>query len=383
MMSGHGTLAMAVDCTKRGAFDFLEKPLQPERLLVALRNAIAARRLETERAELLDRLGETSTLLGDSPVMQRLRDEIARAGASQARILVLGENGTGKELVAQAVHRTSPRAAGPFVRLNCAAIPRELIESELFGYEKGAFTGAAAQKRGKFELANGGTLLLDEIGDMSLETQAKLLRVLEESELERVGGTETVRLDVRVVAATNKNLGDEIAHGAFREDLYHRLAVIVLRVPPLRERGGDIARLAQHFLQRACMDNNQRPRRLRPDAIEWLSGYRWPGNVRELRNMMERAAIMLDGDEIGAADLEPRSFGAAVVPALSHATTLRGSIEQHERRMLEQALAAARGNVAGAARSLGMDRANLHRKLRRLGIPTGPHRTGPHDSPAP
>jgi DNA-binding NtrC family response regulator len=295
MMSGHGTLAMAVDCTKRGAFDFLEKPLQPERLLVALRNAIAARRLETERAELLDRLGETSTLLGDSPVMQRLRDEI---------------------------------------------------------------------------------------GDRSLETQAKLLRVLEESELERVGGTETVRLDVRVVAATNKNLGDEIAHGAFREDLYHRLAVIVLRVPPLRERGRDIARLAQHFLQRACMDNNRRPRRLMPDAVEWLSGYRWPGNVRELRNMMERAAIMLDGDEIGAADLEPRSFGAAVVPAPSNTTTLRGSIEEHERRMLEQALAAARGNVAGAARSLGMDRANLHRKLRRLGIPTSPHRTGPHDSPA-
>ncbi len=372
MMSGHGTLAMAVACTKQGAFDFLEKPLQPERLLVVVRNAFATRRLQVEKAELLERLGEPPALLGESPPMQRLRDEIARAGASQARILVAGENGTGKELVARAVHQISPRAHGPFVRLNCAAIPRDLIESELFGHEKGAFTGAVAQKRGKFEMANGGTLLLDEVGDMSLDTQAKLLRVLEENEVERVGGTETLPLDVRVVAATNKNLPAEIARGAFREDLYYRLAVIVLRVPPLRERGLDIEHLAAHFLRRSCSENNRPARTLTPAARDLLAHYRWPGNVRELRNMMERAVIMLDAPQVDAVDLEPLRFeagahasAASVVPT---ARTLRETLGVHERQMLERTLAAAQGNVARAARELGMDRANLHRKLRRLGL---------------
>ena len=387
MMSGHGTLAMAVECTKQGAFDFLEKPLQPERLLVALRNAFATRQLEVEKAELLERLGETSSLLGESLPMQRLRDEIGRAGGSQSRILVIGENGTGKELVARAVHQTSPRARGPFVRLNCAAIPRDLIESELFGHERGAFTGAVAQKRGKLELANGGTLLLDEVGDMSLETQAKLLRVLEENEVERVGGTETLALDVRVVAATNKNLASEISHGNFREDLYHRLAVIVLRVPALRERGRDIEQLAETFLRRACAENNRPSRTLSRSAVDLLLGYRWPGNVRELRNMMERAVIMLDGAEIDAADLEPLLFETPAQPAATIATPTSGSLRQHleiqERRMLERALASAGGNVARAARQLGMDRANLHRKLRRLGLLATPTPTPPESPQRP
>jgi two-component system nitrogen regulation response regulator NtrX len=368
MMSGHGTHDTAFQCAKRGAFDYIEKPLKAEKLLIALDRALHLRRLESEKAELLERLGTDPLLLGESPPMQRLLQDIRKAGASQARILIQGENGTGKELAARAIHQTSPRASGPFVRLNCAAIPRDLIESELFGHERGAFTGAVAQKRGKFELANGGTLFLDEIGDMSLDTQAKLLRVLEENEMERVGGTETIGLDARVVAATNKNLAQEIARGAFREDLYFRLAVITIHVPPLRDRGSDVGRLAEHFLRRYCDENGRRHKSLTPAALALLSQYAWPGNVRELRNMMERAVIMLDEDRVDAPHLRPLLLVRDEAGAPPSDSSLRDSLESYERRMIEKALAASDGNIAQAARSLGLDRANLHRKLRRFGL---------------
>jgi len=269
--------------------------------------------------------------------------------------------------VARAVHEISPRAKAPFVRLNCAAIPRDLIESELFGHERGAFTGAVAQKRGKFELANRGTLFLDEIGDMSLDTQAKLLRVLEENEMERVGGTETIPLDVRLVAATNKDLAKQIGQGAFREDLYFRLAVITIHMPPLRARGPDIVSLARHFLARYCEENGRRPESLTPLAATLLSHYSWPGNVRELRNMMERIVIMLDEDEVDAAHLRPL-FLISKPEDAPLTGTMAESLDAYERSLIERALSAANGNIARAARELGLDRANLHRKMRRIGL---------------
>ena len=367
MMSGHGTRETAFQCAKHGAFDYIEKPLTAERLLVSLERALGWRRDQIEKAELVDRLGGPQ-LLGESGPMKQLVHEVRRAGSSQARILVLGENGTGKELVGRAIHQISPRAAGPFVRLNCAAIPRDLIESELFGHEKGAFTGAVAQKRGKFELANRGTLFLDEIGDMSLDTQAKLLRVLEENEMERVGGTETLRLDARVVTATNKNLAAAIQKGVFREDLYFRIAVITIHVPPLRERGPDIVALAQHFLQLYCEENGRTVKHLAPGAAALLGQYAWPGNVRELRNMMERLVIMLDEDTVDLAHVQPLLLTGSAPEQAAPSGSLRDSLEGYERRLVERALAAASGNIAQAARGLGLDRANLHRKLRRFGL---------------
>jgi two-component system nitrogen regulation response regulator NtrX len=369
MMSGHGTIETAVKAAKKGAFDFIEKPLSPEKLLILLKNALHVRSLESDKAELLDELGRRNEMLGESEPMQRLQEEIRKAGASQARILILGENGTGKELAARAIHAISPRASKPFVRLNCAAIPRDLIESELFGHERGAFTGATAQKRGKFELARGGTLFLDEIGDMSLDTQAKLLRVLEENEMERVGGTETIALDARVVAATNKNLPQQIANGDFREDLYFRPAVITLQIPALRERGPDILRLAERFLRQYCEENGRRIKELTAAASALLSQYHWPGNVRELRNMMERLVIMHDELVVDAEHLSPLFLSTSQDddhPPL--AGTLRENLESYERRTIEKALAASEGNIARAARALGLDRANLHRKLRRFGL---------------
>jgi len=300
--------------------------------------------------------------------MVQLQQEIRRAGVSQARILIQGENGSGKELVARAIHEVSPRRDAPFQRLNCAAIPRDLIESELFGYEKGAFTGAVARKRGRFELANGGTLFLDEVGDMSLDTQSKLLRVLEENEMERVGGTETLRLDARVVAATNKSLLQEIQRGNFREDLYFRLAVIIITTPPLRDRGADISMLANNFLQHFLHENARRPMRLSDAATALLSQYHWPGNVRELRNMMERIVIMVDADLIDVDHVRPLFLQTSHDNVLPNGGTLREHVESFEISSIEKALAASRGNIAQAARALGLDRANLHRKLRRFGL---------------
>jgi two-component system nitrogen regulation response regulator NtrX len=368
MMSGHGTIENAVKATKFGAFDFIQKPLTVPKLLISLENALRVRQLETERQELLERLGDKSRMIGDSPPMAQLHHEIKRAGASQARILIQGENGTGKELVARAIHDISPRREAPFQRLNCAAIPRDLIESELFGHEKGAFTGAVAQKRGRFELANGGTLFLDEIADMSLDTQSKLLRVLEENEMERVGGTETLHLDARVVAATNKSLLQEIRQGNFREDLYFRIAVITITVPPLRDRGADIKILADNFLQHFLQENGRRPKKLSDAAAALLSQYHWPGNVRELRNMMERIVIMVDADLIDIDHIKPLFLQTSQNEVLPTGGTLREHVESFERSSIEKALAASRGNIAQAARALGLDRANLHRKLRRFGL---------------
>jgi DNA-binding NtrC family response regulator len=297
MMSGHGTIETAVKATRLGARDFLEKPIGRDRLLVALRNALELKDVVEELESLRAESGRYE-MVGQGPAMQRLYHLVQRAAPSEGRVLVTGENGTGKELVARALHRNSRRGSGPFVRVNCAAVPHELIESELFGHEKGAFTGALALRRGKFELASGGTLFLDEVGDMPPTMQAKLLRVLQESELERVGGTETLKVDVRVVAATNRDLEAEVAEGRFREDLYYRLAVVQIRTPPLREHREDLPDLISAFLDEACHRNGRRPLRLTPEAVAVLSAHDYPGNVRELRNLVERLAILCEGPQV-------------------------------------------------------------------------------------
>ena len=302
-MSGHGSIETVRTAFKLGAFDYLEKPItERDKLLVAVKNALALRSLREENAELRRAAGQLD-MVGSGPAMQRLFELIRRAAPSEGRVLVTGENGTGKELVARAIHESSRRKAGPFVKLNCAAVPAELIESELFGHERGAFTGAVAARRGKFELADGGTLFLDEVGDMPAAMQAKVLRVLQEGEFERVGGAHTLRVDVRVVAATNKDLAAEVQAGRFREDLYYRLNVVPVRAPPLRERREDIPELATRFLAEACERNGRRPMRLDRDALVALQAHDWPGNVRELRNLVERLAILCDGPIISAADV--------------------------------------------------------------------------------
>ena len=308
--------------------------------------------------------------------MKALRAEIARAAASDARVLITGENGTGKELAARALHEGSRRASAPFVKVNCAAIPKDLIESELFGHEKGSFTGAAARRIGKIEQADGGSLLLDEVGDMALEAQAKLLRALEEQEVERVGGTEAIRVDVRVIAATNKDISAAIAKGEFREDLYYRLAVIPIGMPALRDRAGDVTELVEHFRRRFEEESGRPRRKLEPAALTALSAWSWPGNVRELRNVVERLEIMAEGETIRAADVDrvlrgarPPS-GVTAGPELpgEDGRSLRDVLEETEKRAIVRALEAAGGTVSEAARRLGLDRANLHRKMRRLGL---------------
>jgi two-component system nitrogen regulation response regulator NtrX len=368
MMSGHGTIRTAVEATRLGAHDFVEKPIQVERLLVSLANALRLERLRSENRELRRDLGVETALLGSSAVMVRLREEIARAAPTEARVLITGENGTGKELVARALHAGSPRRDRPLVKVNCAAIPSELLESELFGHEKGAFTGAVAQRRGKFELAQGGTLLLDEIGDMNPTTQAKLLRVLEEREMERVGGERTLPLDVRVLASTNRDLAELLTGGRFREDLYHRLMVVPVHVAPLREHAEDVDELARHYLDLHCVRNGRPPRTFTASALAALRAYRWPGNVRELRNLMERLVIMHGGGEVTEAQVRDVLGGAAAGRPPRAELPLAEQLAAHEREILQRALDAAGGNVAEAARRLGLDRANLHRKLQRLGL---------------
>jgi two-component system nitrogen regulation response regulator NtrX len=378
LMSGQATVESAVRATKLGAFDYLEKPLDPARLLLTVRNALETARLRRRNRELSEPRA-ASALIGSSDAMRRLRADVARAAASDARVLVTGENGTGKELVARALHEGSARGAGPFVKVNCAAIPKDLIESELFGHEKGAFTGAAARRIGKVEQADGGSLLLDEVGDMALDAQAKLLRVLEEREVERVGGSETIRVDVRVIAATNQDLAAAIAGGSFREDLYYRLAVIPIRVPPLRERADDVPELVEHFRARFREETGRPLKGVDGDALAALASWSWPGNVRELRNVVERLEIMGEGDRIRAGDVErvlrgARPAGAAPgkppepAPEEDAAGSLREILEATERRIIARALDAAGGTVSEAARHLGLDRANLHRKMRRLGL---------------
>jgi len=374
VISGHGTVDTAVQAIRLGAYDFLEKPLALSRVVVTVQNALERGRLERELRRLSDRLDRTEPLLGESPAMRRLKADLKTAAAADSRILILGENGTGKELVARQVHRLSRRAPKAFIEVNCAAIPEDLIESELFGHVKGAFTGAASGRPGRFEQADGGTLFLDEIADMSLKTQAKVLRVLQEQRFERVGGTSPVQVDVRVLAATNKSLEEEIRQGRFREDLYFRLAVIPLRVPPLRERREDVPLLVEHFIAFFARELGRRPKGVERTAMERLQAYAWPGNVRELRNLAERLMIMAPGDAIGASDLPPavRGDGSEADPARllweAEYPSLRDARAAFERFFIEKRLAELDGNVSAAARALGLERSHLYRKMRVLRI---------------
>jgi two-component system nitrogen regulation response regulator NtrX len=370
MISGHGNIESAVRAIKMGAFDFVEKPLSLEKTVLVVRNALRQRDLEVENRALRARVDRQHVMVGESFAMRQLRDQVEMAAPTNGRVLIYGENGTGKELVARTVHQSSRRRNGPFVEVNCAAIPEELIESELFGHQKGAFTGAVIDKPGRFEQANGGTIFLDEIADMSLKTQAKVLRVLQEQVMERVGGTQRIKVDVRVLAATNKDLPAEIRAGRFREDLFFRLNVIPIFVPPLRDRQDDIPLLAEHFMVLMAAENGRRPKRLAPEAVGRLQQYGWPGNVRELRNVIERLMIMVPGDTITAQDLaflghdDLRDRAISVEPSL----VLSEARERFERDYILQALAAQHGNISRTAEVLGVERSNLYKKMKAFGI---------------
>ena len=367
VISGHGNIETAVRATRLGAYDFLEKPLSLDRVLLTVGHALADRNLRQQVRELKRTLTFDEVLIGESEPMKRLEQQIRSAGRSGSRVLIRGENGSGKEIVARMLHRQSPRAEQPFIAVNCAAIPDELIESELFGHKKGAFTGASEERKGKFELADEGTLFLDEIGDMSMRTQAKVLRALQEQQFQRVGGHQTIQVDVRVIAATNKELEEEIRNGTFREDLYFRLNVLPIAVPALRERGRDILLLADHFLRRFAADSGLRPKRLSAAAEQKLLGYHWPGNVRELRNLMERLTILEPGEVIDATAIE---LGArpAEIRSSSEALSLREAREEFERDLILRRLQEFGGNVSRTADALGVERSNLYRKLNAYGI---------------
>jgi two-component system nitrogen regulation response regulator NtrX len=363
MMSGHATIDTAVRATRLGAFDFLEKPIALERLLVLLRNASTALALQAENRRLQP--SWPFPIVGRSPAVQRLVEEIELAGPTSARVLIQGEHGTGKELVARALHASSPRRGMPFVAVNCSAIPEDLIESELFGHEKGAFTGATQARRGRFEEGNGGTLFLDEVGDLSPRAQTKLLRFLQEGELSRVGGNRAIKVDVRVLAATNRDLVEAVKSNEFREDLYFRLAVIPLTVPPLRERREDVPLLVAHFVAQLARETARKARRFTPGALDELQRYSFPGNVRELRNLVERLIIMSPGAEIGPAQVQ------AVLPQVGSAGGSAGrlvdAVREFERKHIEAALLAEAGNMTRAAERLGLERSHLYKKMRKLG----------------
>jgi len=371
LMSGQATVETALKATRLGALDFVEKPVGLDRLLLTLRNALRLDRLQRENRELQRYWHDELALIGDSAAMQSLRRLIERAAPSDMAILILGENGTGKELVARAVHDLSPRRAHPFVKMNCAAVPADLIESELFGHEKGAFSGAVAQRRGRFEQADGGTLFLDEIGDMSAPMQAKLLRVLQDGEITRVGGTGVVTVDVRLISATNRDLDTLLAEDRFREDLYYRINTVNLRTPPLREHAADVPALAAHFVDAASRRNHWKPRRLAPDALDLLRQQPWKGNVRELRNVIERVLILSDADPIEAADVRqalPASVGAGRAGVLPAEGVLRDLVDAYERDLIRERLRRMGGHVTNAARSLGLERSHLYKKCKQLGI---------------
>ena len=369
MISGHGTIETAVRATRLGAWDFIEKPLSLEKTLLTVSRALEHGRLARENAALRARLAPRLEIIGESTAIKHLREQIATAAPSNGRVLIQGENGSGKELVARAIHALSARREGPFVEVNCAAIPEELIESELFGHEKGAFTGALSRRRGRFELADGGTLFLDEIGDMSLRTQAKVLRALEEQAFERVGGRETIKVDVRVIAASNRDLPALIAAGRFREDLYYRLNVIPIEVPPLRERREDIPLLIEHFIRVFCAENGKRVKTVAPDALAYFMTYDWPGNVRELRNMVERLVIMAPRDVIGVEDL-PAPLRPKEAPPAGEARerSLREARDQFERAYILAELRANDWNMTRTAERLGIERSHLYRKIKAYGI---------------
>ena len=369
MMSGAATIETAVQATKLGAFDFLEKPLSTDKVLITVQNALELARVRRERDELAASAAADFAMIGSGPRMKAIFDKIRKTAPSQGRVLITGENGTGKELVARAIHQHSKRAGGAFVKVNCAAIPSELIESELFGHEKGAFTGATQARRGKFELAHDGTIFLDEIGDMAPGAQAKVLRVLQEGELERVGGHETISVDVRVISATNKNLPEEIKAGRFREDLYYRLNVVPLELPPLREHKEDIAQLVEHFVKLACEKNDMRPKTIEQAAVSLLMQYDWPGNVRELRNAIERLVILSDGNVVREADVREVLPGAKPVRArYAQGVALRDLMSSAEREIILEALEAHEHHVSNTAKALGVERSHLYKKMRALGI---------------
>jgi two-component system nitrogen regulation response regulator NtrX len=367
MISGHGTIADAVEATRAGAFDFLEKPLSREKVLLSLRHALDQTNLREENRRLRELVGG-ARMIGSSAAFERVLEQATMAARSDARVLLDGESGTGKELLAAHIHAESPFAGGPFVKVNCAAIPTELIESELFGHEKGAFTGATSARRGKFELADGGTLFLDEVGDLHGSSQAKLLRVLQEGEFHRVGGEQSIRVSVRVIAATNRDLTEMVGQQKFREDLYYRLCVVPVRVPSLRERREDIRPLAEYFLGEFCARNNFKPKSFDAVVFEALEDYGWPGNIRELRNTVERMAILTRGDVLQA---ESVPVEIRIARSSVGRGNLREAKESAEREHILRALEESKWNVSSAARVLGMERTNLHKRIRALGLARG------------
>ncbi|MCK4623298.1 MAG: sigma-54-dependent Fis family transcriptional regulator [Desulfuromonadales bacterium] len=374
MMSGHGSIETAVKATKLGAYDFIEKPLSLEKVLLSIQNAMQIGQLVAENQALKEKISRDYEMIGKSHVINKLKKQIEIAAPSSGWALITGENGTGKELVARAIHLQSTRSQKPFVEVNCAAIPEELIESELFGHEKGSFTGATAARKGKFDQANGGTLFLDEIGDMSLKTQAKILRILQEHKYERVGGNRTIEVDVRVIAATNKNLANEINIGNFREDLYFRLNVLPFTVPPLRDRKDDIPRLCQHFLQYFCGKESREIKIISEKASQSLMTYNWPGNVRELKNLIERLVIMTPGKNIQLEDLphtikQNIATGTVINNKMAELPdSYRAAKEIFEKQFLLNKLEKNNWNVSRTAEEIGLERSNLHRKIKAYGI---------------
>jgi two-component system nitrogen regulation response regulator NtrX len=368
MISGHGTIADAVEATRAGAFDFLEKPLARDRVLLAVKHAMEHTTLRQENERLREMVGSAPRMIGASTAWVRAVEQATMAARSDARVLLIGESGTGKELLAAHIHNSSPFAGGPFVKVNCAAIPTELIETELFGHEKGSFTGATSARRGKFELADGGTIFLDEVGDLHGASQAKLLRVLQEGEFHRVGGEQIIRVSVRVVSATNRDLSGMVMQDKFREDLYYRLSVVPIRVPALRERPHDIRLLAEYFLDDFCARNNFKPKKLDDSVFPMMESYAWPGNARELRNVIERMAILTQGERL-TRDSVPVEI--RVQRESGPKSTIQEARESAEREHILRALEETAWNVSGAARALGMERTNLHKRIRALGLTRG------------
>jgi two-component system nitrogen regulation response regulator NtrX len=364
MISGHATIRDAVAATHSGAFDFLEKPLARDRVLLVVRHAFERTDLQRENQRFREIVGDGPAMIGSSAAFRQAVQQATQVARSDVAVLLTGESGTGKELLAAHIHRESPVRSGPFVKVNCAAIPLELLESELFGHEKGAFTGAAALRRGKFEQADGGTIFLDEVGDLHESSQAKLLRILQDGEFHRVGGEQPIRVAVRVVSATNRRLDEMMATGKFREDLYYRLSVVPIRVPPLRERIEDLAELVPHFLAEFCARNNFRPRALDPEVIPMLARYHWPGNVRELRNVIERMTILTTGEQVSVASI-PAELRHAPPP---RAGALQDVRDGAERLRIREALDQTDWNVSAAARLLGTERTSLHKRIRALGL---------------
>ena len=369
MMSGQAHIEMAVKATQLGALDFLEKPISSEKLLLTVENALKLKRLEVENFELRQRVGKHE-LVWAGETMRRVMAQIVRVAASQTRVCIYGETGTGKELVARTLHQNSPRADGPFVTLNCAAIPAELIESELFGHEKGSFTGAGQRYSGKFEQAHRGTLFLDEIGDMPLAMQAKLLRVLEEGEVERIGGSKPIPVDVRVLVATHRDLDALVRAGTFRQDLYHRVHVFPLQLPPLRDRSEDIPPLVEHFAQQVCAQNGWRPVAFTAEAVARLQSYAWPGNIRELRNMVERL-LLLAGDSVGREVIDlalPATHAVEGVRTYDATGSLADRVADFERKMILAELERNNRHITNTAKALGLERSYLYKKCQQLGI---------------